>query len=196
VGVHCADDHPGALGQAGSAVPLGHEPGQARTGRAGRAHQRPGLAPRLVSGHRRPSGRVYVHPALPDRPTAPGMTPRSGRFRVRPTRQDQPHHQGPPPSSLAVHARDLPATALQVTAPRHTCRLEILSSLRLPVPGGSGNQSDARLSYIRLPGDLVEVGHADPRRRHPAAVQGERNDANLQTAGPRWLVSFGKSHAQ
>jgi hypothetical protein len=35
------------------------------TGRAGRAHQRPGLAPRLVSGHRRPSGRVYVHPALP-----------------------------------------------------------------------------------------------------------------------------------
>jgi hypothetical protein len=49
------------------------------------------------------SGRVHVHAALPDRPTDPGMTPRSGRFRVRPARQNQPHHQGPPPSSLAVH---------------------------------------------------------------------------------------------
>ena len=55
-------------------------------------------------------------------------------------------------------ARDLPEPALQVTAPRHTCRSEILSSLRLLVPGALGCQSDARLSYIRLPSDLVEVG--------------------------------------
>src|SRR5215216_2784793 len=77
-------------------------------------------------------------------------------------------------------ARDLPEPALQVTAPRHTCRSEILSSLRLLVPGALGCQSDARLSYIRsdarlsyirLPSDLVEVGHAGPRRQHPASVQ-------------------------
>src|SRR5215216_2321547 len=49
-----------------------------------------------------PSGRVHLHAALSGRPTAPGMTPRSGRFRVRPVRQDHPHDQGPPPSSLAV----------------------------------------------------------------------------------------------
>jgi hypothetical protein len=48
-------------------------------------------------------GVLLLHAALLGRPTAPGMTPRSGRFRVRPVRQDQPHHQGPPPSSLAVH---------------------------------------------------------------------------------------------
>jgi hypothetical protein len=35
VGVHAADDNPGALGHAGTAFPLGHELGQARTGRAG-----------------------------------------------------------------------------------------------------------------------------------------------------------------
>jgi hypothetical protein len=38
VGVNPADDDPGALGHAGTAFPLGHEPGQARTGRAG-GHQ-------------------------------------------------------------------------------------------------------------------------------------------------------------
>jgi hypothetical protein len=35
MGVNAADDNPGALGHAGTAFPLGHEPGQARTGRAG-----------------------------------------------------------------------------------------------------------------------------------------------------------------
>jgi hypothetical protein len=43
------------------------------------------------------------------------LTPRSGRFGVRLVRQDQPRHQGPPPSSLAVHLEvgrgDLPPPA-------------------------------------------------------------------------------------
>lgn len=38
MGVNAADDNTGALGHAGTAFPLGHEPGQARTGRAG-GHQ-------------------------------------------------------------------------------------------------------------------------------------------------------------
>ena len=38
MGVNAADDNASALGHAGTAVPLGHEPGQARTGRAG-GHQ-------------------------------------------------------------------------------------------------------------------------------------------------------------
>jgi hypothetical protein len=33
---------------------------------------------------------------------------------------------------------DLPETALQVTASRHTCRSEILTRLRLPVPAAPG----------------------------------------------------------
>ena len=35
MGVNAADDNASALGHAGTAFPLGHEPGQARTGRAG-----------------------------------------------------------------------------------------------------------------------------------------------------------------
>jgi hypothetical protein len=80
-----------------------HEPGQARTGRTGgpptdRAW-RPGSY--QVTGGR-PVACAFTPPCRA-RPTAPGMTPRSGRFRVRPVRRDQPHHHRPLPASLAVH---------------------------------------------------------------------------------------------
>jgi hypothetical protein len=63
VGVHAADDHPGALagalGHAGTVFPLGHEPGQARTGRAGGHTSDKAWSHKLVSGHTSPSGRVH-----------------------------------------------------------------------------------------------------------------------------------------
>src|SRR5215211_4575368 len=83
------------LGMLGSPFRSRHEPGQARTGRAGGHTSDKAWSHKLVSGHTGPSGRVHDHAALPDRPTDPGMTPRSGRFRVRPTRQNHPHDQGP-----------------------------------------------------------------------------------------------------
>jgi hypothetical protein len=51
-----------------------HEPGQARTGRAGGHTSDEAWSHKLVSVTS-PSGRVHLHTALPHKPTAPGMTP-------------------------------------------------------------------------------------------------------------------------
>src|SRR6266511_3059790 len=75
MGVNAADDNASALGHAGTAFPLGHEPGQARTGRAGGHTSDKAWSHKLVSGHTSPSGRVHLHAAPSGRPTAPGMTP-------------------------------------------------------------------------------------------------------------------------
>jgi hypothetical protein len=94
MGVHAADDHPGALGHAGSAVAL--EP------RAGPAPHRPGgRTPRTGLGAhaciRSPEPAWSRAPSrgLPGRPTAPGMPPRSGG-------SGQTRPGGPAPSSGTV----------------------------------------------------------------------------------------------
>ena len=54
MGVNAADDNASALGHAGTAFPLGHEPGQARTGRAGGHTSDKAWSHKLVSGHTKP----------------------------------------------------------------------------------------------------------------------------------------------
>jgi hypothetical protein len=101
---------------------------------------------KLVSGHTSPSGRMHLHAALPDRPTAPGMTPRSGRFRVRPVRQDQTHHRGPPPSSLAVHRLEVangPSSTVNAGR-RDRPASNAATNLATPVPEGQATPSSGR----------------------------------------------------
>ena len=70
-------------------------PGTHRPGGTGTPVTRP-WTQKLVAGHPSPSGRVYLHAALPDRPTDPkDDTTVGGGSGVRPGRQDHPHHQGP-----------------------------------------------------------------------------------------------------
>jgi hypothetical protein len=59
MGINAADDNASALGHAGTAFPLGHEPGQVRTGRAGGHTSDGAWSHKLVSGHTSPSGRVH-----------------------------------------------------------------------------------------------------------------------------------------
>ena len=175
MGVNAADDNASALGHAGTAVPLGHEPGQARTGRAGGHTSDKAWSHKLVSGHTSPSGRVHLHTALSGRPTAPGMTPRSGRFRVRPVRQDQPHHQGPPPSSLAVQVE---------LARRHGCVLELVPG-SASTSGPEGRCSPSRPASSH-PGDATapraQGEDSMARARNGTAGEDDRGSGLMVTA--------------
>jgi hypothetical protein len=99
VGVHAADDHPGAVaGALGMLVPpFRSGTSQARHAPAGRrTHPCRAWAHKLVSGHTSPSGRVHLHAALP------GQADSSRDDTTVRAVQGQTHPARPAPSSGTV----------------------------------------------------------------------------------------------
>jgi hypothetical protein len=111
----------------------------------------------------RPVACTFTRPCR-DRPTDPGMTPRSGRFRVRPTRQDHPHDQGPAHPhwrfSLPL-VSDLSAPVPHVTSRRPTTpRRRPLPASGEVVPGRVGEGAVERRGWHGMQEVRPEPGSA------------------------------------